>query len=144
LLWPRGYPTDDNYDRIRRVSPSVKHLLRAAIRAYWALWPRRFRRGCLYRETCSRYVYRVTDEIGFVAGLRALSHRVRTCRPGYAVSTDKGEFGLALRDGSFLQRNLVAEDILASIQLEITRIEGCLANDPEAARLANRNDSRIH
>ncbi len=73
-----------------------------AIRCYWAVWPARWRRGCLYRESCSRCVYRVASEAGLAAGLRALRGRYRTCRPGYGVLRREGEAWLVLADGSVL------------------------------------------
>ena len=73
-----------------------------AIRFYWAVWPARWRRSCLYRESCSRYVYRIAKEEGLVDGLRALRERSRTCRPGYGVVRHGGEAWLVLADGSVL------------------------------------------
>jgi len=107
----------------------VKYLLLAAIRLYWAVWPRHLNRGCVYRETCSLHVYRVTHEGGFAVGLRALQSRVRACRPGYTVSTDETGLGLILRDGSFVAGHLIADQVLAPIRLTITRLEQQLSND---------------
>lgn len=107
----------------------MKDLLLASIRAYWAFWPRHLKRSCIYRETCSHHVYRVAREFGFPAGLQALLRRVRTCCPGYTVSTNQTELGLILRDGSFLPHKLVAEDILTPIQLTITQLEQRLSNE---------------
>jgi len=117
----------------------MKNVLRAAVRAYWAVWPRHLNRGCIYRETCSHHVYRVTDEGGFAAGLRALLSRVRTCRPGYTVSTDETGLGLILLDGSFLPDHLVADDVLAPIQLTITQLEQHLSNDDRTPNKGNGN-----
>jgi putative component of membrane protein insertase Oxa1/YidC/SpoIIIJ protein YidD len=63
----------------------VKHLILATIRAYWRLVPARRRRLCLFRESCSRFVYRTTIEGGALAGARALRRRIRQCRSGYNV-----------------------------------------------------------
>jgi len=102
----------------------VKHLLLATVRVYWAVWPRHLNRGCIYRETCSHNVHRVASDSGFVAGCRALLYRLRTCRPGYAVTTSaEGELGLLMRDGSFLPEHLVAEDILALTHRTIADLE---------------------
>jgi hypothetical protein len=62
--------------------------------------------------------------------LRALRHRLQTCRPGYAASTDASGLGLILRDGSFLPQHLVAEDIITPIQQSITQLEHRLSNEP--------------
>lgn len=106
----------------------MRQLLLAVIRSYWAVWPRHRNRGCIYRETCSHHVHRVASESGFIAGVRALLHRVRTCRPGYTVSSDNSGLGLILRDGSFLSQDLIAEDIITPIRFSITQLEHRLYN----------------
>ena len=106
----------------------MKYLLLALIRAYWSLWPRHLNRDCIYKETCSHHVYRITYKLGFFAGFRALQQRIRTCRPGYNATTSNGELGLILRDGSFLPQHLVANKILAPIQQTILEFEQRLSN----------------
>jgi len=80
----------------------VSWALLLAIRLYWIVWPARWRRSCLYRESCSRYVYRAAREAGLAAGFRALRERARTCRPGYGIVRRGGEAWLVLADGSML------------------------------------------
>jgi putative component of membrane protein insertase Oxa1/YidC/SpoIIIJ protein YidD len=92
----------------------VTAVLLLAIRLYWAVWPDRWKRGCLYRETCSRHVYRVAEEHGLAAGLRALRTRFRTCRPGYGVVTAYGQAWLALADGSMLRADEAAAWIVGA------------------------------
>lgn len=103
-------------------------LLTAAVRIYWALWPRHLNRGCIYRETCSHHVFRIAREDGGVAGLRALLVRIRTCRPGYSVSSDHTGIGLVTRDGSFIPAHRVACDVLMEIQVGVGRLEQELAD----------------
>jgi hypothetical protein len=91
----------------------VRWALILAIRIYWAVWPARWRRGCLYRESCSRYVYRALEEAGLVEGLRALRERYRTCRPGYGIICRYGETWLVLADGSTLSASEASPDALA-------------------------------
>ena len=85
-----------------------------AIRTYWAVWPARWRRSCLYRESCSRYVYRMAREEGLVGGLRALRARYRTCRPGYGILSRYGETWLVLADGSILSASEASLAALSS------------------------------
>jgi putative component of membrane protein insertase Oxa1/YidC/SpoIIIJ protein YidD len=80
----------------------VSWALVLAIRFYWAVWPARWRRNCVYRESCSRYVYRAALEGGLAGGLRALRERHRTCRPGYGILRHHGAAWLVLADGSVL------------------------------------------
>ncbi len=88
-------------------------ILLLAIRLYWVAWPDRWKRGCLYRESCSRHVHRVTAAEGFAAGMRALRTRYRTCRPGYGVLNAYGLTWVALADGSVLPGAEAAPEILA-------------------------------
>jgi putative component of membrane protein insertase Oxa1/YidC/SpoIIIJ protein YidD len=80
----------------------VKGPLLALIRFYWRWWPARWRRTCLFRESCSHHVHRITAQEGVRAGLRAAWRRVRACRPGFAVEAGPDGLGLRLRDGSLL------------------------------------------
>jgi hypothetical protein len=57
----------------------------------------------LFRESCSRHVYRCTTEQGLIAGLKALRGRLRCCRPGCRVlppSALRPEAIVVFRDGS--------------------------------------------
>jgi putative component of membrane protein insertase Oxa1/YidC/SpoIIIJ protein YidD len=90
----------------------VRKVLLLAIEAYWIACPAAWRRRCLYRESCSRHVHRVTAAEGLAAGLRALRQRFRTCRPGYALVTWKGRTWLSLADGSFLDAEQAAPRLL--------------------------------
>jgi hypothetical protein len=77
--------------------------LLTAIRLYWRAVPPHRRRTCLFRESCSRHVYRCTVELGLIGGLRALHDRVCRCRPGFLVlppSEIRSDAIVVFRDGS--------------------------------------------
>lgn len=80
----------------------MKWSLLLPIRLYWFAWPVRWNRGCLFRETCSHHVYRVTQERGASQGLLALFSRHRQCRPGYSVCASPHGYYLRLADGVHL------------------------------------------
>ncbi len=61
----------------------MKQLLLFAIRVYWLVVPKRMRRHCLFKCSCSQYVFAVTKEKGFRTGRIALRQRKLQCRPGY-------------------------------------------------------------
>ena len=63
----------------------MKYILLSAIKAYQALMPKRFRSKCLFKESCSNHVLRITKEKGFMAGMQALQFRFNNCRPGYFI-----------------------------------------------------------
>ena len=60
----------------------MRYLLMLLIRLYW-LVPAHKRRRCIFKESCSRYVYRMAKEQGFRKALGAFRERKKQCRPGY-------------------------------------------------------------
>lgn len=71
---------------------------------YWRLPSSIKTRCCHFKESCSRYVYRITNEQGFNAGLRALKQRFNQCRGGYGViEIDKTEF-ILFQDKTIIER----------------------------------------
>jgi putative component of membrane protein insertase Oxa1/YidC/SpoIIIJ protein YidD len=52
------------------------------IRFYWII-PKCYRNRCIFKEPCSKYVYRITKEDGFRAGIIAFKYRFQKCRQGF-------------------------------------------------------------
>ena len=92
----------------------MKYFILILIRAYWKFIPETNRRSCLFAESCSRYVFRITTEQGFVAGVNAFYKRYRQCRPGYQIkaSTDSNEIEMVLIDGTVIEKKDIAENLL--------------------------------
>lgn len=87
-------------------------ILLGAIQLYWRLIPGHKRRNCLFRESCSHYVYRITKEKGFFGGCSALYDRIRKCRPGYRLSKNGDTFQLRLKDGTLLSEEEISLSLL--------------------------------
>ena len=69
----------------------MKFILIGAIKFYrWGLRPY-LSKTCLFNESCSVHVERITKESGFLAGINALRFRIANCQPGYhfIISGDK-------------------------------------------------------
>ena len=81
----------------------MKRLLLAVIRFYWTM-PRLNKGCCHFKETCSRYVYRMTEEQGFKAGLNAFKARYAQCRPNVAVITLDGTDFVVFQDKTIIER----------------------------------------
>lgn len=47
--------------------------------------PESKRRKCIFRESCSRYVYNKIINEGFFSGLKALQYRHNNCRAGFHI-----------------------------------------------------------
>ena len=93
----------------------MKWVLIGVIHLYRRL-PPRFKRTCLFRNTCSSHVLQTTRASGFRAGLRSLRLRVLQCRPGYVIyfDNDKNHWAVRLANGSVANREELADLILAS------------------------------
>lgn len=85
----------------------MKHLLMLAIRLYWKI-PSRLHNRCIFRETCSHYVYRIANEHGFYSGLKALKERYELCRPNYIVYKSLGHYYLKTANGSIVEEEDIA------------------------------------
>lgn len=89
---------------------------------YWKIWPDRFKRPCLFRETCSCHVHRILSNEGFFAGIRALIRRFQMCRPSYHVIFTEADISLRLADNSMLAAADVAPTLLRPYQDTAQRI----------------------
>lgn len=88
----------------------------AIIRLYWWIVPEHRRRRCLFRETCSVYVYRRTRESGARCGILAAYRRLSACRPGFQVQVRECTFEVVCRDGTIIPQSdlgAVVTDALA-------------------------------
>jgi putative component of membrane protein insertase Oxa1/YidC/SpoIIIJ protein YidD len=94
-------------------------MLTMPIRAYWLLWPSKWRRRCIYKESCSRYVYRVTTSDGLAEGLRALQRRWRSCRQGYELESRGSMLGLRLCDGTFVPESEVSDFLICAVRQQL-------------------------
>jgi hypothetical protein len=93
----------------------MRVLLLVPIYVYRHLLPRSWkRRECLFRETCSRYVWRVTSSEGLAAGWAALQFRRRNCRPGYRIRLDpRSRFEIQLVGGEVVGEASIADSVVA-------------------------------
>lgn len=94
----------------------MKHLFRFFIQAYWFLIPEKYRKTCLFRESCSRYVYRETTENGFLAGISAIRQRFLVCRTEHSLTSENGTIILYLRDGTQIREDEIAFNLLNSMK----------------------------
>lgn len=67
----------------------MKRVTLFAIELYWRLIVPERRRRCIFRESCSLHVHRITRDQGVIKGISAFAHRFRRCRGGYAVTFDE-------------------------------------------------------
>ena len=98
--------------------PSIflKWVLLYAIRCYWWLMPLKWKRSCIFRMSCSNYVFNSTRDFGFVYGIMALKERWNKCRPGYHAELKNNKLCLHLIDGSDVNDEEISEFILQHYQ----------------------------
>ena len=89
----------------------MKYLLLLAIRIYWKI-PTRLHQRCIFRESCSHYVYRLANEHGFFAGLKAYRERKALCRSGYVVYKSLGKYFLKTTNGCVFEEESIATKLL--------------------------------
>lgn len=63
----------------------MKYLVLFIIQIYWRLIPENKRGKCIFRVSCSNYVYQVVQKNGFIEGLKAFKYRFINCRYGAEV-----------------------------------------------------------
>ena len=72
----------------------MKFVLLFSIKLYQKFYPKKYRGKCLFKESCSNYVYRITLNKGFFKGIQAFKERFYNCRSGYQYVDVKGEIFL--------------------------------------------------
>lgn len=63
----------------------MKRFLLMLIKIYWVIIPKSSRRRCLFQESCSNHIYRITKNEGFISGLKALKFRIKNCNSNYNI-----------------------------------------------------------
>ncbi|MDR6781911.1 putative component of membrane protein insertase Oxa1/YidC/SpoIIIJ protein YidD [Pedobacter africanus] len=89
----------------------MRVLFLLTIKIYWKLIPKAKRRPCIFRTSCSHYVYRKTTKEGFFEGLRALRFRFMNCRSGFQVFEDPIEstVSMILPNGQVIPEGEISE-----------------------------------
>ncbi len=82
----------------------MRYVLLLCIRLYWCI-PAGKRHCCLFKESCSRYVYRAAKQEGFINAIQALRMRMRQCRAGYSsFATADGREWVLLNEGTVVSK----------------------------------------
>lgn len=88
----------------------MKNLLILLIKTYWIVIPPAKRRKCIFRTSCSQYVYKKTEEEGFISGLKAFQYRFQNCRSGACIiESPSGEIQIILPNQQILNETEVSE-----------------------------------
>lgn len=63
----------------------MRYVLLFIIKIYWKLIPAKNRNRCIFKKSCSNYVFDITQKNGLLKGVNALCTRFKSCRPGYTI-----------------------------------------------------------
>lgn len=88
----------------------MRFFLLVIIRIYWFLIPKAKRRKCIFRKSCSQFVYEKTIENGFYNGWKSLIFRYRNCRPGHEIFQNPIDdtFQMILPNGEIIDQTDIA------------------------------------
>lgn len=95
----------------------MKYFFKFAIRLYWFIVPNSLKGVCLFRESCSKHVYRTLQNEGTKAGFKALVYRFKVCRSPFLIrkNKDKNQYELHLCNGDIIQEDLINSYHLSKI-----------------------------
>jgi putative component of membrane protein insertase Oxa1/YidC/SpoIIIJ protein YidD len=63
----------------------MKNIILFIIQLYWNIIPQSKRKKCIFKTSCSNYVFEITNKQGFISGLKAFRFRYKNCRGGFEV-----------------------------------------------------------
>ena len=95
----------------------MKYLFLLVIRTYQLIFPKKLRGKCLYHESCSNHVLRVTRTRGLIPGLQSLMYRFKNCRPGYKLMKVKDEILLITIDNEVINQKEMDKRLLREINI---------------------------
>ncbi|PWN65813.1 membrane protein insertion efficiency factor YidD [Chryseobacterium viscerum] len=93
----------------------MKNLLILLIKIYWWGIPPAKRRKCIFRTSCSKYVYEKTIHDGFISGLKAFRYRFQNCRSGaHLIENPSGEIQIILPNQQILNEIEISERFITN------------------------------
>jgi putative component of membrane protein insertase Oxa1/YidC/SpoIIIJ protein YidD len=92
----------------------MKHLILLIIRFYWFSKSISSKPKCIFRKSCSYYVYEITQEQGFLKGLKAFLFRYRNCRGHIQIFKNpiSNKTNMLLPSGIVIEEDEIAERLL--------------------------------
>jgi len=97
----------------------MKIFILLIIHLYWILIPSKKRRKCIFKKTCSSYVFETTQQDGFISGLKAFKFRYKNCRSGITIFRHPVDDSIQviLPSGHFIKSEEIAERIIHNLNL---------------------------
>jgi len=94
----------------------MRIVLLLGIRMYWRLIPAHKRRRCIFKKSCSHFVFEKATQEGLASALKAFRYRFNTCRPGFKmlISPIDNKAILILKNGDVLEEKDASDSITAN------------------------------
>jgi len=89
----------------------MTYIFLTLIKVYWFLIPASNRKKCIFKKSCSNYVFDKTKNGGFIAGLKAFKFRHQNCRNGFELFKNPitGETQMILPNMQVIGEEKIAE-----------------------------------
>lgn len=95
----------------------MKWVIFFVINIYWIAIPKKYRKSCLFKESCSHFVFRNTMEHGWRHGLYCFLQRWKQCRPGYVIIyTQSKGVEIVLADGCSTTKDNLSDKMLTEVK----------------------------
>lgn len=92
----------------------MKHLILLAIKIYWNCIPPSKRKKCIFKKSCSNYVFEITQSEGFINGLKAFRFRFQNCRGNFQIFKNpiNDKIQMILPSQTIIEREEIAERLI--------------------------------
>ena len=92
----------------------MKYLLLFVIKMYWKIIPASKRKKCIFKKSCSNYVFEITQKEGFINGLKAFKFRYQNCRGNFVVFQNPiiDKIQMILPSQMIIEREEIAERLI--------------------------------
>jgi len=92
----------------------MRYLLLLIIKLYWFLIPPYKRRKCIFKVSCSNYVYCETINNGLFKGLKSLLYRINNCNHEFDIYIDfkSNKKIMKLKYGGIINENNISDRLL--------------------------------
>lgn len=92
----------------------MKYLILLIIRMYWLIKSKKSKPKCIFKKSCSHYVYEEALRHGFLRGLKAFYFRYKNCRSGFEVFKNpiSNDVQILLPSGSIVDSKEIVERLI--------------------------------
>ena len=89
----------------------MKYLIVIIIKFYWLTIPNNKRRKCLFKKSCSHFVFDETMTNGFISGIKVFVYRVDVCNSSskYFINPITGKLNLLTRSGEVIDHQQISD-----------------------------------